>query len=300
VPRPLPILFQDDDLVAVHKPAGLLVHRTELDRGERAFALQVVRDQIGRRVYAAHRLDRGTSGVLLFGLRPEVGRALGALFEGREVHKTYLAVVRGHPSAEGTIDHPLRRQPDEREMVASHALQSEGSRPVSFGTGAPTPARTRPRALAEVDKAGRGSGPPVDAPTTEAQEALTRYRRLATAELPHRVDRYPTSRYALLELEPVTGRRHQLRRHLKHASHPIVGDATYGKARHNRLFEVLFDCRRLLLACVEVRLPHPVTGEPLTITAPLAEDFAAVVGQLGWGPSLPGRWLAGAEEGEPL
>jgi tRNA pseudouridine65 synthase len=123
---------------------------------------------------------------------------------------------------------------------------------------------------------------------------------LATVELPHRVDRYPTSRYALLELEPVTGRRHQLRRHLKHVSQPIVGDATYGKARHNRLFESLFGCRRLLLACVEVWLPHPVTGEPLTITAPLAEDFAAVVRQLGWGQSLPGRWLPRAEEDEPL
>lgn len=68
-------------------------------------------------------------------------------------------------------------------------------------------------------------------------------------------------RYALLRLEPATGRRHQLRRHLKHISHPIVGDATYGKGRHNRLFQELFGCRRLLLACVELRLRHPVSGE---------------------------------------
>ncbi len=253
--RPLPILFQDDDLVAVHKPAGLLVHRTELDRASRVFALQLLRNQLGRRVYPAHRLDRGTSGVLLFGLRPETGQALGAMFEGREVEKTYLAIVRGQAPEQGEIDHPLARRPDER--VAAHA-------------------------------------------STGTQAALTRFRRLAAVELPHRVDRYPTSRYALLELEPVTGRRHQLRRHLKHASHPIIGDATYGKARHNRLFEALFGCRRLLLACVEVRLPHPVTGEPLTITAPLAEDFAAVVRRLGWCENVPARWLARAEEGEPL
>lgn len=257
----LPILFQDDHLIAVHKPAGMLVHRTDLDRAERTFALQVVRDQIGRRVYAAHRLDRGTSGVLLFGLRPEVGQALGTMFEGREVHKTYLALVRGHPSAQGEIDHPLTRRPDERETVGRDEREGEA---------------------------------------TEAQAALTRYRRLATVELPHRVDRYPSSRYALLELEPVTGRRHQLRRHLKHVSHPIVGDATYGKARHNRLFESLFGCRRLLLACVEVRLPHPVTGKPLTITAPLAKDFADVVRRLGWHESVPGRWLRHTEEGEPV
>lgn len=299
----LPILFQDDHLIAVHKPAGMLVHRTDLDRAERTFALQVVRDQIGRRVYAAHRLDRGTSGVLLFGLRPEVGQALGTMFEGREVHKTYLALVRGHPSAEGVIDHPLPRRPDDREMVAPHALQSDGSEPVSFAAGrsdAAEPARTPPRAPADGNPAIGGTARPEEAATTDAQEALTRYRRLATVELPHRVDRYPSSRYALLELEPVSGRRHQLRRHLKHVSHPIVGDATYGKARHNRLFESLFGCRRLLLACVEVRLPHPVTGKPLTITAPLAKDFADVVRRLGWHESVPGRWLRHTEEGEPV
>ena len=123
------------------------------------------------------------------------------------------------------------------------------------------------------------------------QPALTRYRRLATTELPHRVDRYPTSRYALLELEPLTGRHHQLRRHLKHIAHPVIGDATYGKGRHNRLFQALFGCQRLLLACVELRLPHPVSGESLTITAPLAAEFAEVVRRMGWAGRLPARWL---------
>ncbi len=69
-----------------------------------------------------------------------------------------------------------------------------------------------------------------------AKPCRTTYRTLATVELPVRVDRYPTSRYALVELEPDTGRRHQLRRHLAHLSHPIIGDSTYGKGRHNRLF----------------------------------------------------------------
>jgi tRNA pseudouridine65 synthase len=120
----------------------------------------------------------------------------------------------------------------------------------------------------------------------EPRQARTLYRRLATAELPYRVDRYPTSRYALLELEPLTGRRHQLRRHLKHASHPVVGDATYGKGRHNRLFQTLFGCRRLLLACTELRLAHPASGAPLAIAAPLAEDFAEVVRRLGWADAV--------------
>jgi tRNA pseudouridine65 synthase len=69
---------------------------------------------------------------------------------------------------------------------------------------------------------------------------------------------------------------------MSHASHHIVGDSTYGKGRHNRLFRELFGSDRLLLACVELRFDHPATGAPLTIRAPLAEDFAAVVGALGW------------------
>ncbi|MGJ0535033.1 MAG: pseudouridine synthase, partial [Methylocystis sp.] len=91
----LPVLYRDDYLIAVHKPSGLLVHRTDIDRHETRFAVQIVRDQIGCKVYAVHRLDKGTSGVLLFALQPEAGKALTAQFEAQQVAKTYLAVVRG-------------------------------------------------------------------------------------------------------------------------------------------------------------------------------------------------------------
>ncbi|HRD94635.1 MAG TPA: pseudouridine synthase, partial [Accumulibacter sp.] len=97
----LTILFQDQHLVAVDKPAGLLVHRSMLDRHERRFALQMVRDQIGQRVHAVHRLDKGTSGVLLFAMSSPVARMLGSMFEQRQVDKRYLAVVRGHPALAG-------------------------------------------------------------------------------------------------------------------------------------------------------------------------------------------------------
>jgi tRNA pseudouridine65 synthase len=106
---------------------------------------------------------------------------------------------------------------------------------------------------------------------------------LATVELPYRVDRYPSSRYALVELEPLTGRWHQLRRHMKHIAHPIIGDATHGKGRHNRLFQTLFGHPRLLLAATEMRLAHPVSGQALRLQAGLAEDFTEVIGRLGWG-----------------
>ncbi len=235
----LPIIYRDEQLVAVHKPSGLLVHRTFLDRHETRFAVQILRDQIGQHVHPVHRLDRGTSGVLLFALERDVCRDVAAQFENQLVEKIYLAIVRGHPDENGIIDHPLSRQFDDYEFRPANA-------------------------------------------TGNAQEAITRYRRLAIAELPYTADRYPTSRYALLELAPQTGRRHQIRRHLKHIAHPIIGDATYGKGRHNRLFQDLFGCHRLLLACQEIRLTHPLNGEPLTLRAPLAEDFVSVIKQLGW------------------
>ncbi|TWO81997.1 pseudouridine synthase [Denitratisoma oestradiolicum] len=241
-PESLPILYRDDSLVAVHKPSGLLVHRSDLARHETRFAVQILRDQLGLPVHPLHRLDRGTSGVLLF------ATIRGAVLDWSTVRKTYLAVVRGHPDESGEIDHALSRQPDDYERA-----------------------------------------PDIPAPP---QEALTRYRRLATTELPVAVDRYPTSRYALVQLEPVTGRRHQLRRHMKHIAHPIIGDATHGKGRHNRMFAECFDNHRLLLACVELRFPHPVSSQPLTITAPIEGEFARVIRALGWQGALPSAWLS--------
>ena len=236
----LKVLYQDDYLIAIDKPAGWLVHRSNIDRHETRFVIQTLRDQIGRRVQPVHRLDKGTSGVLLFAFDAETTRAWSLQFERNEVQKRYWAVVRGWPDAEGLIDHPLTRDYDE------------------YG-----------RALPERKE-------------ETAQPAQTRYRRLASAELQHCVDRYPTSRYALVELAPLTGRRHQLRRHMKYIAHPIIGDATHGKGIHNRFFQQKFGCHRLLLACTELCLTHPVTGEPLTISVPVGDEFQAVVAVLGW------------------
>jgi len=244
----LPILFQDDNVVAVHKPPGLLVHRTDLDRQERRFALQLLRDQIGREVFPVHRLDRGASGVLLFALDREAAGNLSRQFETRAAEKSYLAVVRGWPPVQGEIVHPLPRRLDEYEG------QSGMTQNV-------------------------------------AQDATTRFRRLATTELAHSVDRFPTSRYALVLLEPLTGRRHQLRRHMKHIAHPIIGDSTYGKGRHNRLFQALFGCHRLLLACVGLRVVHPVTRAPLKLTAPVGKEFASIIHRLGWIDAVSQDWI---------
>ncbi|HET9694547.1 MAG TPA: pseudouridine synthase [Steroidobacteraceae bacterium] len=231
----LAVLYRDERIVVVDKPSGLLVHRSPIDRHETRFALQLVRDQLGRRVHPVHRLDKGTSGALVLALDPEAAAVLSQAFATREVAKTYVALVRGWPAATGTIDRPLTAVVDER------------------------------------------SGPQ----SLEPREATTTYRRLAAYEIPVRVDRYPSSRYALVELSPHTGRRHQLRRHLAGASHPIVGDSTYGKGAHNRLFAAQFGVRRLLLACTRLVFPTvPGHAGPLQIEAPLAPEFAALIGML--------------------
>ncbi|MDD3448689.1 MAG: pseudouridine synthase [Gammaproteobacteria bacterium] len=235
----LPIVYRDEHLVVVEKPAGLLVHRSEIDRRETRFALQLVRDQLGQRVWPVHRLDRPTSGLLLLALDVETARRLTAAFTARAVEKRYLAVVRGHPEGSGRIDHPL-----------AEVLDPFGDRLVG--------------------------------PDRPPRPAVTDYRRLATVELPEPVGRYATARYALLELTPLTGRKHQLRRHLKHIFHPIVGDTTYGDGRHNRFFRARFGCARLLLVATRLAFDHPRTGLPMDLAAQPGADFRAVTDALGW------------------
>jgi tRNA pseudouridine65 synthase len=241
---PLPLLYRDPWLVAINKPAGLLVHRSPIDRHETRFALQLLRDQLGQRVFPLHRLDKPTSGVLLFALTPEVARLGGEAFYQQQVEKTYLALVRGYGPQEQLIDHPLR----EEDL-------------------------------------------PPGAQESPAQEAQTRVRCLARVELPVAVDKYPQSRYSLMECHPLTGRRHQIRRHLKHISHPIIGDAKHGKGAHNRYFQQAYGAGRLLLAATRIQLSHPVHGEPLCIDAPLDEVFSRLIRQFGWTQAVPHSWL---------
>src|SRR5690606_15263887 len=112
MPETLPIIFRDEYLVAINKPSGLLVHRSEIDRHETRFALQLVRDQIGQMVYPVHRLDKPTSGVLVFALSPEIAKKMGDLFHQHQLEKTYLALVRGHAPADTIVDHPLKEELD--------------------------------------------------------------------------------------------------------------------------------------------------------------------------------------------
>ncbi|MDP2894048.1 MAG: tRNA pseudouridine(65) synthase TruC [Sulfurimonas sp.] len=229
----LEILYRDEFLVAINKPSGLLVHRSMIDRYETEFAVQILRDQIGQFVYPVHRLDKPTSGVLLFALDKESASLLGEQFMSRESKKSYIAIVRGYIEERGIIEHAL---------------------------------------TVKLDKiADKDSSVPI-----EAQEATTEYERLATVELDFAVGKYDKTRYSLVKLYPMTGRKHQLRRHMKHISHHILGDTKYGRGEHNIFIREQFDCHRMLLHASELQIKHPYTNENLVIQASLDDTFESM------------------------
>lgn len=232
----LDILYQDEYVVAINKPSGLLVHRSWLDTHATEFAVQKLRDQIGQHVYPVHRLDRPTSGVLLFVLDKDSARHLMQQFVEHTTDKRYVAVVRGHLD-EGLLDYPLKFQYDKI-----------------------------------ADKKADKTKPP--------QEAVTQYRCLAQTELPIAVGPYEASRYSLMELIPKTGRKHQLRRHMKHLRHPIVGDTSHGDGKHNTMFRENFDIHRLLLHAAYLSFTHPKTEQKIEVHAPINGDFLRVLSQI--------------------
>ncbi|CDG22389.1 tRNA pseudouridine synthase C [Xenorhabdus poinarii G6] len=240
----LDIIYQDEHLVAVNKPAGWLVHRSWLDRHETVFVMQTLRDQIGQHVFPVHRLDRPTSGVLLMALSSQVARTLSQQFECHNIQKTYHAVVRGYVEGNDIIDYALMEQLDK---IADKFADTQ----------------------------------------REAQSAVTAYRSLAKVECPVAIGRYPTSRFSLLELMPKTGRKHQLRRHMSHIRHPIIGDTTHGDLRQNRGVAKYYQTSRLMLHASHLQLRHPVTGVDLFLTARWEPSWQHLLEQFGWQGIVP-------------
>ncbi|MEZ4294305.1 MAG: pseudouridine synthase [Polyangiaceae bacterium] len=225
---PLHWLYLDDALAVVAKPSGLLVHR---GWGDDAVTLtDLARADLGDGVSPAHRLDRGTSGVLVLSRSSEAAARLGSAFEAGEVEKAYLALVRGSAPDEGLIDHPIPRR--------------EG--------GPRVPAITAFRTLARVDP------------------GIPEVRCLS-----------------LVEARPRTGRLHQVRRHLKHIHHPLIGDANYGKGVINRALAASHGLSRLALHATSLRLRHPITGEEMVFEAPLPADLTEPFARLGIAASFP-------------
>jgi len=243
----LSILYRDEYVIAINKPSGLLVHRSEIDRHETRFAMQMLRDQIGQHVFPLHRLDKPTSGALLFALNAEIASLMGPIFAEHKAQKTYLAVVRGIAPDNLHIDYALTEEQDKY-----------------------------------TDKKARAAEP---------KPAVTDIERLAEITLPFSPDKYPDSRYSLVKCLPHTGRKHQIRRHLKHISHPIIGDAKHGKGNHNRFFQQEFSAHRLLLAATELVFPHPILKRELKIVAPLDLTMTNLLHRFGWTDNVPAEWL---------
>lgn len=212
------LLFVDEHVVVADKPSGLSVHRGW--DNEPDVAMFRVRDALGgAHVHPVHRLDRGTSGVLVFARTTDAARGLSKAFEDGRISKRYLALVRGAPPEDGIIDHAIPK--------------SEG-------------------------------GPRVN--------AVTRFRLVAKSAI---------DRCALVEAMPETGRLHQIRRHLRHIDHPLIGDVNYGSGVINRHYRATYALHRLALHAHRIAFPHPVTGETIEVVAPLPRDLAEPLAMLG-------------------
>ena len=221
-PTALDVLFRDEALAVVDKPAGLMVHDSALARGETDFAADRLREQFGKPVFLIHRLDRATSGCLLLAFDRDTASALGKTLMSRDVEKDYWAVCRGWPAEPAfVIDHPL-----------------------DGGPGKP-----------------------------QKKPAQTEFEVLATCELPLPSSGFDTSRYALLRASPLTGRFRQIRRHLKHRFHHLVGDSSHGDGRHNRNFRML-GIHRMLLHARRLAFVHPHSGQRIEAVAPPDAQFA--------------------------
>jgi tRNA pseudouridine65 synthase len=235
----LTILYQDEFLVAIDKPPGLFVHRSYMDKDEIYFALQLVRDMVGQYVYPLHRLDRPTSGILLFALTEEIARIMGQAFTDKTIKKTYFALTRGHLLNEGVVDYPLKEK-----------LDKLGDKNVNQNK--------------------------------DAQSAVTQYQSVAIASLPISLGRYDNVRYSLIKLLPETGRRHQIRRHLAHLRHPIIGDINYGDNKQNPFFIEQFGFKRLMLIAKSLSFKHPINHSLITINCQFDNQWLSVFERLSW------------------
>lgn len=215
------VIYEDEDLIAINKPHGLLVHRSRIAMDATEFALQMVRSYVGKHVYPAHRLDRKTSGVLLFAKSKECNSEMQQMFMNRKVAKTYVAIVRGFVKEDGVIDY----------------------------------------ALTNNDK---------------VKEAVTHYKVLEQFEInvPH--NNFPTSRYSLLRLQPETGRFHQIRKHLAHIFHPIIGDRPHGCNKQNRLWKNEFNMITMMLHAHTLTFKRK-DQEEIFIEAPYSVQFLEVL-----------------------
>ncbi|GLR70841.1 tRNA pseudouridine(65) synthase TruC [Agaribacter marinus] len=231
----LDLAYRDEHLIVVNKPANMLVHRSMVDRYETEFVMQKLRDQIGMHVYPLHRLDKPTSGALLFATSSDVAKQVQPQFAEHRVEKHYVAVVRGFVEVPMLIDYPLAEKLD--KMTDN---------------------------LAKVN---------------DKKDAITKLAPIASIQIPLPVSRYPSARFSLLKLSPITGRKHQLRRHMAHIRHPIIGDTTHGDGKQNRFAREQLSFPRLALHAHSISFFHPVHSKMVHVKCKFDDAFTCLLRQ---------------------
>ncbi len=235
------ILHEDDALVAVDKPSGVSTIPNN-DTPRESSLVGIMERKTGQKLFVVHRLDKDTSGVVLFAKTPEAHRALSMQFEGRKVKKQYLAIVKGEPEFnEKTISIPMSKAKMHKRKAA---LASKGVETITM-----------------VRKINRAAPP------------ACRQGRQCDAG---------TNAYDIVEVEPVTGRRHQIRLHLKAIGHPLALDPIYGGPGPVKIGEGLV-LNRMPLHAVSITAVHPATGKELRIEAPVPEELVLIFKELGYG-----------------
>ncbi len=240
----LKIVYEDDVLLVVDKPSGLLMHPSWLDKREKDTLASRVKAYFadnydGLTVHTVHRLDRPTSGMVVIAKDTETAKTLSDQFANGQVKKTYWAICRGFAPESGFIDHALK---EEHDKIADKFV--------------------------DEDK--------------PAQEAQTSFRRLGICELASPVSKYQKTRLSWLECEPLTGRKHQIRRHLKHIRYPIIGDTRHGCRHHNRSLAESVGIQSMALRAVRLIFKHPISGKEIDLQAPLDLHWSGWLQQLGW------------------
>lgn len=259
------IIYEDQDLLVIDKPSGMVVNRAQSVKGE------TVQDWLERRSITGttsttgitgtdfekrsgivHRLDKETSGVLLIAKTEEAFMELQRQFKAREVEKTYVALVHGRVEPEeGVIQEPVGRLPWNRKRFGVLAGGRE--------------AETGYKVLQHLEV---GSG---------RWETGHRGGRWDRSYHPPSHLSLPTS-FSLLELYPRTGRTHQIRVHLKSINHPIVGDPLYAGRKTGRADRQW--CPRLFLHAEKIVFKHPVNGKMISVEAPMPKDLEEIIRQL--------------------
>ena len=226
------IVYEDEYILVIDKPHKMLVYPSPIAKNCHWFATKELAKLGYENLHTVHRLDRPTSGLLLFAKNKETAITFSQLFRDKAIKKTYLSLVRGHTEEEGIIDKELKKD---------------------------------------------GEG--------ELQEAVTKYKTLEKGIVDIEISKYPQSRFSFVEVEPISGRMHQIRRHLAHLRHPIIGDKRYGDRHYNRYMKEEMEMENLLLHAFKLEFTHPISQQKMSINAPIPVVMKKVLDAFGFSKS---------------